>query len=192
MEQQKTLTPQQVERREQERRELLKKGEVSLWIDNYDDIFSDFDPRPYSQRALSDDFLYEAKKMARSAKEGNMQLRFLAPRNLRKSQQEQLIKKRLHEHFEFHHRRILNETKGTVKSGVILALLGFALMAMAAYLAHEYDAFWSIAIIVLFEPAGWFTVWYGFEKIFYTAKERGADLEFYARMSKAEIVFDSY
>ena len=35
---------------------------ISLWIDSYDDIFSDFDPRPFSARNISDDFLYEVKK----------------------------------------------------------------------------------------------------------------------------------
>ena len=192
MEQQHTLTPEQIERREAEKKDLLRKGEVSLWIDNYEDIFSDFDPRPYSQRSLSDDFLTEAKKMARGAKEGTMQLRFLVPRSLRKSAHEQLIRKRLHEHFTYHHARLVRETKGNVRNGILLAILGFALMAVAAFLAHQYDTLWAIIIIVLFEPAGWFTVWYGFEKIFYTAKEKAGDLEFYERMSKASIVFESY
>ena len=49
---------------------LLKKSEISLSLDNYDDIFSDFDPRPFSQRALSDDFLIEAKKASRDKVSG--------------------------------------------------------------------------------------------------------------------------
>src|SRR5690349_704077 len=44
---------------------LLIKSELSIWLDTYDDIFSDFDPRPLNERALSDDFLSEARKMAR-------------------------------------------------------------------------------------------------------------------------------
>ena len=36
-----------------EKQDLLSKGEISILLDTYDDIFSDFDPRPYSQRALS-------------------------------------------------------------------------------------------------------------------------------------------
>ena len=46
-------------------KELLEKTQISLWLDDYADIFSDFDPRPFSQRALSDDFLNEAKKVVR-------------------------------------------------------------------------------------------------------------------------------
>lgn len=47
----------------EETEKILEMSEISIWLDNYDDIFSDFDPRPYSQRSLSDDFLAEAKKI---------------------------------------------------------------------------------------------------------------------------------
>lgn len=46
-------------------KEIIDKAEISLVLDTYDDIFSDFDPRPYGERALSSDFLDEAKKAAR-------------------------------------------------------------------------------------------------------------------------------
>ena len=38
-----------------------EKAEVGLRLEKYDDIFSDFDVRPYSARALSVDFLEEIK-----------------------------------------------------------------------------------------------------------------------------------
>ena len=40
-----------------EREVELREGNISLVLDSYDDLFSDFDPRDYSQKALSDDFL---------------------------------------------------------------------------------------------------------------------------------------
>ena len=42
-----------------------KNGNISLILESYTDIFSDFDPRPYDQRTLSDDFLLECKKAVR-------------------------------------------------------------------------------------------------------------------------------
>ena len=39
-------------------------AKIFLWLDDFDDIFSDFDPRPYSARELSDDFLDEVRKIA--------------------------------------------------------------------------------------------------------------------------------
>jgi len=41
------------ENEEMHKKKLLQLSEISLIIDTYDDIFSDFDPRPYSQRALA-------------------------------------------------------------------------------------------------------------------------------------------
>ena len=35
-----------------EKQKLLEISEISLLLDSYDDIFSDFDQRPYAQRAL--------------------------------------------------------------------------------------------------------------------------------------------
>ena len=51
------LDSEKFEQREEKVRNLLKKGEISLLLDSYTGIFSDFDPRPYAERTLSDDFL---------------------------------------------------------------------------------------------------------------------------------------
>src|SRR3989344_6408811 len=72
---------------------------ISLWLDDYNDIFSDFDPRPYSERALSDDFLNASQKMFRETKTGKFELRLLIPKSLRDEKQESLIKKRLKSFF---------------------------------------------------------------------------------------------
>ena len=42
---------------------LLKLGEISILLDSYDDIFSDFDPSHYSERTLFDDFIVQSKKI---------------------------------------------------------------------------------------------------------------------------------
>ena len=84
---------------------LLAESEISLILDSYDDIFSDFDPRHFSERALSDDFLIEAKKAARD-KAGVYELRFLVPKQQRNFEHEHLIRMRLKEHFKKHYRKI--------------------------------------------------------------------------------------
>ena len=42
--------------------QLQPRKEISFWLDSYDDLFSDFDPRPYAQKGFSEDFLDEAKR----------------------------------------------------------------------------------------------------------------------------------
>src|SRR3989344_8520573 len=79
----------------------LREGNISLILDSYDDIFSDFDPRDYSEKSLSDDFLVECKKAAID-KNDKLELRFLVPKQKRNLIEEVLIKKRLKEHFQKH------------------------------------------------------------------------------------------
>ena len=81
------MSGQEDTRGELAKQELLAQGSISLLLDSYDDIFSDFDPRPFTHRAVSDDFLIEAKRAALD-KDGTLELRFLIPRQHRKSDTE--------------------------------------------------------------------------------------------------------
>ena len=171
---------------------LLAKAEISLLLDTYDDIFSDFDPRPFPQRALSDDFLLEAKKAARD-KGDNLDLSFMIPKAKRNFEHEVLIKRRLREHFRKHTIIIENEVKSIRRKGVVMAITGIILIMVATYffsLASE-NIFIHLLIVIL-EPAGWFTAWTGLDEIYYTAKQQMPDLEFYQKMTKSEISFHQY
>ena len=174
-------------------KELLKLSELSLQIDSYDDIFSDFDPRPFSQRALSDDFLQEAKRASRDKSSGTFLLQFMMPKDRRSIAEEQLIKRRLKEHFKKHYLELIKEV-GRVKregslliaSGIIVALVGgyVGLLAEQSFFAH-------VGLIVL-EPASWFCIWTGFDRLFFTWREQAQALHFYEKMSNADVVFESY
>ena len=72
----------------------VREGNISLVLDSYNDIFSDFDPRDYSEKALSEDFLSECKRAARD-KENHIELRLLIPIKKRNSTHENKIRKRL-------------------------------------------------------------------------------------------------
>ena len=173
---------------------LLEKAEVSLLLDTYDDIFSDFDPRHYSQRSLSDDFLIEARKAAID-KEGGFELHFLIPKAVRRLEQENLIKKRLREHFKRHASLLENEISRIKRQGLFLIISGIIMMFMAVAF---YSGLISVneliktIILVITEPAGWFLFWIGGEKIVYERREKMPELNFYRKMTHANIVFISY
>ncbi len=186
------LSP-KVEVKREEQKKLLQKSEVSLWLDHYDDIFSDFDPRPYHQRSLSDDFLFEARKATREINPGMLQLRFLQPALLRDSKHEELIKRRLKDHFKKHAQIEAEKQKKIVEVGAGMAVLGMTLLVSAAYIVYSQPANLMLEImLVILEPAGWFTAWTGLDQIFYEARKQKPEVEFYQKMAKAEIVFDSY
>lgn len=181
---------------EEEKQKILELSQISLWLDTYDDIFSDFDPRPYSQRSLSDDFLAEAKKASRD-KAGKLELRLLVPEAQRDLKSEAVIKKRLHDHFHKHTRIIYNEVKDTRKKAVMMIFLGVSLMLIATYVSSfKLDStllkFISNFIFVLLEPTGWFMTWFAFDRFFHAAELKKTEYNFNEKMSRCEIIFSSY
>ncbi len=166
---------------------------ISMLLDDYDDIFSDFDPRPYSERALSDDFLSESQKMFREKKTGRFELRLLIPKAIRNEKDESLIKRRLKSFFKLKEQDERMKIQKAIRTGIILSIIGFMLMLIAAFLySFESERIISKFLVVLFEPAGWFSVWYGLDKIFYTASEKKKSHSFFKRISEADIIFGEY
>lgn len=177
-----------------EKNELLKKSEISLWIDTYDDIFSDFDPRPFSQRALSQDFLLEAKRASRDLETGKIQIGFLVPAEIQNIKTESAIKKRLLEHFKKHYEEKKKEKKGIVFEGILFVLMGIITMIFASYILFsiEQQTFYSHLGIIILEPAGWFLFWEGLNRIVFDSRTKNEDLKFYQKLSDCEISFTSY
>jgi len=175
------------------KQDLLKMSEVSLILDTYDDIFSDFDPRPYNQRALSDDMLVELKRATREGSSGVIEIKFLVPLHSRDLNYETLIKKRLKDHFRKHYTFESSEIDRTKKSGLIVAAAGLTLSILGAVLLpHSFENVFYNIIIVLIEPAAWFAIWNGFDLIFNSWKVRVPDMEFYNKMTKSNITFIPY
>jgi hypothetical protein len=172
---------------------LLKMSEISIWIDTYDDIFSDFDPRPYQDRILSDDFLQESKRVSKENKFGLFELKILIPSKLRDQKSEKIIRIRLHQYFNYTYEKIKNDIKRIRLRGVLLALFAGVLTTIATKLSiNPPDNFFIHFLRVILEPAGWFTIWTGLENIFIDPQEKKSDLTFYKKMANCKIIFISY
>ena len=173
--------------------DLIRMSEISLILDTYDDIFSDFDPRPYSLRALSDDFLFEAKRSSTSKDIDDIDLILLVPKKLRAKKQETIIKKRLDYYFKNQYVRLSQEIRNRKKKGFLLLFVGALIGGVATliYPYHTTDFFAALGVILL-EPASWFTMWTGLEAIFHLSKQDSSDILFYEKMSTCKISFLSY
>lgn len=172
-------------------RHLLEKSEISLWLDSYEDIFSDFDPRPYSERALSQDFLGEANRASRDKNSGKLQLNILIPAGKRQKKHEELIKRRLHDHFRKHKEQLAEEKSKICRKGGMFTAFGVVTMFFATILLFKYqeESIFTSFMVVVLEPAGWFLFWEGLNLLLFESKREKTDLEFYQKMSKAEIKF---
>jgi hypothetical protein len=165
---------------------------LSLWIDDYDDIFSDFDPRPFGQRALSEDFLAEARRAVRDRRESIPALRFLVPAVARNLADEATIRKHLREHFQKHADRLGRARRRKAGAGLAIAAAGFAVMTASALIRGQPETFWRTLLHVLLEPSGWFAVWFGLDQLVYGTRDVARDHDFYRKIARADVVFVSY
>jgi len=177
----------------EEKKQLLQNSEVSLILDVYDDIFSDFDPRPFVKRALSIDFLEEAKRATRDLPTGQIQLKFLIPYSLRNIPTEIMIKRRLKEHFAKHFEEYKNKMRNIKIKGAIMALGGIGMIFVAKIMDRLQSISLSINFLkILLEAGGWFTAWVGLENAFESLEEKSKMKAFYEKMSRADITFIGY
>ena len=165
---------------------------INIWLDRYDEIFSDFDPSPYTHRIVSDDFISEVRRIY-GDKQGHIkEFNLYLPEAVRNESEEMMIKKRLHEFFRMRFENFLKEFKGIRRKGIIFALLGIVLLTIISYLL-SLKSFTGIMqyIFIAAEPGGWFLVWMGLDYMFFINKPKKPEMEFYKKLYGAEISFHS-
>lgn len=172
---------------------LVKNEEISIWFDSYDELFSDFDPRPYSKRTLSNDFMNQVKKVAKDIHTKNVTLKLLMLEKNRNEHEEEIIIQRIHSFFNHNYEQLFEEKKKTNLKGVTATVVGILSMVISSYITFlKSEEYLFHLLQILFEPAGWFLLWMGLDYLIYSSKNTKIDLEFYAKMTKATIEFGTY
>lgn len=165
---------------------------ISIWIDNYDDIFSDFDPRSFSERNVSDDFLNELKKVFRENNFNINELRLLVPERNRNEKDETTISKRLHAFFRTNFNSCRRQVIETRRKGFLFIIASIFLLIGASYVSSlKSENIFMHALLVLLEPSGWFFIWRGFENLMDSSGKEIPELNFYNKIAKSKIVFIS-
>ena len=188
-----TTKPDQKTAAETGLKSAMDKAEISLILDTYDDIFSDFDPRPYNERALSEDFLIEARKAARDKTNG-IELRFLIPAPLQDKSSEERIKQRLKSHFRKHYRLAERELIHRRRLAVVLISIGVIVGILDVILITSAGAntFMKDSIDIVLAPASWYTLWNGFDNLLVKPKDVESNMRFYKKMVGSSITFAPY
>jgi len=172
--------------------EILKEGNISLILDSYEDIFSDFDARPsYIEKALSADFLDECKRAAKEKEEG-VELRFMVPKHKRNTSHEYEIRKRLRNHFQKHFKEKERERKILKRKGGAWFLFGIIIIVLGAQFLYDKAGLLFRVLFTMAEAGGWFISWEGLGKLLADYKEKSPDYDFYRKMAKAKIYFLNY
>jgi hypothetical protein len=172
--------------------ELIQQANIPLVINSYMDIFSSFDPRPYSEKALSDDFLIECKRAARDKPDSSIELILAVPKSRRNLNDEFKIKKRLRDHFRKHFiekERDMNKIK---REGVIWVIMGILINILVVSGLLNFESNLLHTILGIFEVPSWFLIWEGMGKIFLESRKLEPDFIFYRKMANCEVVFRGY
>jgi hypothetical protein len=162
--------------------------DILLSLDSYDDIFSGFDPRPYSQKSLSKDLLFECQKVAVD-KPKKVHLKLLLERKKRNIREEIQITKRMRDHFNQH---FLEEKKEFVKirvDGWIWFALGCFLTVLTALLMEQETSLFVRVLVNVAHPGGWFFLWEGLAKVIIHSKEKRNSYTFNKKLKEAKISF---
>ena len=175
---------------------ITETPEIYLRLEQYSDIFSDFDIRPYRERALSIDFLDEIKWAASDKDGSGIELMLHIPEKDRNEAEEEVIKERLTTHFKRHYHLLSKEKRRVMKLGLTMVFLGIISMIAATLIIFKDpadDLFLSFLVVFL-EPAAWFLLWEGMDQIVFNSKNINPDFNFYRKMSnsRGQIHFKSY
>jgi hypothetical protein len=171
----------------------INKLRVSLWIDDYSEIFSDFDPRPYSQRTVSEDFINETKRVVRGNHD-KTEVSILIPYNKRDKRIESIIRKRLIEHFNNRYIDLKEENKNIINRGRFFILFGFIILMINNFIFYDFydELIYFKFLFIVLEPVSWFSFWEGLNLTVFQSKDNSKLLNFNKKMSFSEIIFQSF
>lgn len=165
--------------------------EIAIVIDTWDDVFSDFDPRPLNERTLSEDFIQELKKRYRETRRGDFVVTLYAPVSLKDEKSENMVEQRLKKHFRH---RFLQRQKDIIRTrirGVIFVIFGVCFLALLMLMTY-FKIFKQLIVEILsiiFMPLGWFGIWEGFSKIVDTSPGVVQEESLFSKLSKANYQF---
>jgi hypothetical protein len=166
-------------------------AELNLWLDSYDDIYSDFDSRHYLKRRISEDFLHELRtemKYREHHHAGDMVL--LLAQERRDEPAEKVIAKSLTDFFsaQFYFHR--DKCGKKLKNGLLFFTAGVIIIVLNSWVSYYAAASFSVITLkVLLEPAGWFLLWAALDFLFYDFAELKKERFFFKELSEMHIHF---
>ncbi|VVB57502.1 Uncharacterised protein [uncultured archaeon] len=167
-------------------------GELVVSLDTYDDIFSDFDPRPHAHRELSDDLLKELNRRYRENPKGGFEVSFYIPADIRAPKLEGVIRKRLKDHFLQERHKVRGQIKAHREKGMRYMGIGFAVLLADLFITlWQPSELWTKVVGLILTPAGWFALWTGMEKTVEIPYLLQQQYDFLDKFSKCSYMFMS-
>jgi len=167
-------------------------GEISFWLDVYDDIFSDFDPRSYHKRRLSEDFLDEIKAAFKYHKNHTEGLVLLLPRERRKEEIEEGIINQVKTQLQLRLDNAARKEKKMLRRGLALLVSGVLIMYIDSLITVKgYNGQLMVMLRIVMEPGSWFMMWTGLDALFYDYREARMETAFYKKIIALKMRFEN-
>lgn len=167
-------------------------ADINLWLDAYDDIYSDFDSRHFRNRRISEDFLVELQIEMKYQSQNASNIILFLPQEQRNETTEKVIISSLKDFFnrQFHfHGEKCNKK---LKKGIFFLALGIVVLGVNSWIIYRIaESFSMIVLRVLLEPGGWFLLWAGFDFLVYDYPGLKKEKHFYQALCKMGIQFQS-
>lgn len=168
-------------------------SEVVLWIDTYNDLFSDFDPRPFSERRVSEDFVVQLRHAVKEIPQKLQVLKLLVPEKMRQPGDEAAIRRKLAAYFLSQLEQLEHTSRRIRRRGLYFILAGLVCMLAASCLKDlRLVKFYMTFLLTVLEPGGWFLLWTGFDHFMTYSRNRLQDGAFFSRMARVHVEFGSY
>ncbi|MFN5183261.1 MAG: hypothetical protein ACK5D5_09600 [Bacteroidota bacterium] len=168
----------------------IQSNSISIWLDDYDDLFSDFDPRNYGYRNISDDFLFELKKMSVDLSHSADSIILMLPANKRNLALEKKIILRLRSYLRDNYLERKLELNFAKKKSLLFLFIGFILIFISGYISKYQTSILYVRIIfVLTEPSGWYFAWTGFENYFLETQAKLKTVVTFKKLANAKVIF---
>ncbi len=165
-------------------------SELSLWLDAYDDVFSDFDSRNYLKRRVSEDFIEELRMSLKYRKDRPDALLLLMPAEQRHQDMEQQIILSINQQFGERWTVLHESVRRILFRGFIMLCSGLLIMMLSSVIVYRnQQGYVPVLLRVILEPAGWFIIWNALDSLMYEYRKIKKEQAFYRILSRLKIYF---
>ena len=165
---------------------------ISFWLDDFDDIYSDFDSRHYLKRRISEDFLHEVVLSLHHKEIKSNDLVLFLPSKKRNLEVELNITSSLTSYFQKQYSLHKEQYQKTFRKGIYMLLSGIVLMIVNFFLSYKYRQSVALSLLrVLAEPGSWFLIWAGLDTLYYDLSVIRKERDQFGLLSQIKIHFHS-
>jgi len=164
--------------------------ELSLWLDTYDDIYSDFDSRNYLKRRISEDFIDELRMSLKYRKDQPDALILMLPGSQRHADIEKEITISIREQIKERLNMLLEKVRNILVRGLLLLCAGLFLMGISAFVTLKNPGgYLPLLLRISLEPASWFMLWTGLDLLIYDYRKTRKEKLFYDILTSMKVHF---